>query len=314
MVRNEATLDLLTDMQNFGGGLSLGAMKRVTKEMQTLASSPPEGIRVIINESDCSDIQAWILGPEGTPFANGIFKVKLILSNDFPQSPPKGLFVTKIFHPNVSKAGEICVNTLKKDWKKELGIGHILLTIKCLLIAPNPESALNEEAGKLLLERYEEYAKHAELMTSIHAVYKSLPVEFSTPSKTDELDKRSATPPSLRPQNLLSPSNITLSPLQLSSPKQPSSTSIMTASAALADAIATSPAPLSEANSLLGPPIVATVGDKLSPPTTLIGKKRVASQNIEKGVGLGISAMPLKTAASGPKKTSSTAKRSLKRL
>jgi len=43
-------------------------------------------------------------------------------------------------------------------------------TIKCLLIVPNPESALNEEAGKLLLERYEDYAKHAQLMTSIHAL------------------------------------------------------------------------------------------------------------------------------------------------
>ena len=45
------------------------------------------------------------------------------------------------------------MNTLKKDWKPDLGIKHILLTIKCLLIVPNPESALNEEAGKLLLGR-----------------------------------------------------------------------------------------------------------------------------------------------------------------
>jgi hypothetical protein len=35
--------------------------------------------------------------------------------------------MTKIFHPNVSVTGEICVNTLKKDWKKELGLKHILL-------------------------------------------------------------------------------------------------------------------------------------------------------------------------------------------
>jgi ubiquitin-conjugating enzyme E2 S len=41
--------------------------------------------------------------------------------------------------------------------------------IKCLLIEPNAESALNEEAGKLLLEDYEAYAKHARLLTSIHA-------------------------------------------------------------------------------------------------------------------------------------------------
>ena len=42
-------------------------------------------------------------------------------------------------------------------------------TIKCLLIYPNPESALNEEAGKLLQERYDDYSSHARMMTEIHA-------------------------------------------------------------------------------------------------------------------------------------------------
>ena len=45
----------------------------------------------------------------------------------------------------------------------------ILQTIKCLLIYPNPESALNEEAGRLLLEQYDEYSRHARMMTEIHA-------------------------------------------------------------------------------------------------------------------------------------------------
>lgn len=53
--------------------------------------------------------------------------MKLILGKDFPASPPKGYFLTKIFHPNVGANGEICVNVLKKDWKAELGIRHVLL-------------------------------------------------------------------------------------------------------------------------------------------------------------------------------------------
>jgi hypothetical protein len=35
--------------------------------------------------------------------------------------------VTRIFHPNIAKNGEICVNTLKKDWKPTLGLRHVLL-------------------------------------------------------------------------------------------------------------------------------------------------------------------------------------------
>ena len=61
------------------------------------------------------------------------------------------------------------MNTLKKDWKPDLGIQHILLTVKCLLIVPNAESALNEEAGKLLLEHYDDYCSRAKLYTEIHA-------------------------------------------------------------------------------------------------------------------------------------------------
>jgi ubiquitin-conjugating enzyme E2 S len=117
---------------------------------------------------------------EDTPFAGGQFRIKLVIGSDFPSVPPKGYFLTKIFHPNISAGGEICVNTLKKDWKPDLSIKEVLVTIRCLLIIPFPESALNEEAGKLFMERYEDYFKHAKLMTSIHAMPKT------SSSKTNE--------------------------------------------------------------------------------------------------------------------------------
>ncbi|XP_077868978.1 ubiquitin-conjugating enzyme E2 S-like isoform X2 [Saccoglossus kowalevskii] len=150
--------------------LSPQTIRQVAKEISELSSNPPEGIKVYPNEEDITDIQATIEGPGGTPYAGGLFRVKLVLGKGFPSVPPKGFFLTRIFHPNVASNGEICVNTLKKDWKPELGIKHVLLTIKCLLIYPNPESALNEEAGKLLLEQYEDYSLRAKMMTEIHAV------------------------------------------------------------------------------------------------------------------------------------------------
>jgi len=38
-----------------------------------------------------------------------------------------------------------------------------------LLIIPFPESALNEEAGKLFMEDYDSYFKYAKLLTDLHA-------------------------------------------------------------------------------------------------------------------------------------------------
>lgn len=63
------------------------------------------------------------------------------------------------------------MNTLKKDWNPaKWSIAAIFKTISCLLIVPFPESSLNDEAGKLFMEDYEEYFRMAKLMTSIHAL------------------------------------------------------------------------------------------------------------------------------------------------
>ncbi len=138
--------------------LAPDVIKKVFVELKDLTQNPPEGIKVIINEEDVTDVQALIDGPgnyeffiqipdlifisnessllivliEDTPFAGGVFKMKLKLGSEYPQAPPKGYFLTKIFHPNVSDKGEICVNTLKKDWKADMGIRHLLLVSKSL--------------------------------------------------------------------------------------------------------------------------------------------------------------------------------------
>jgi len=75
--------------------------------------------------------------------------MKLVLGQDYPAAPPRGFFLTKIYHPNVSANGDICVNTLKKDWNESVTLCHILAVIRCLLIVPFPESSLNDEAGKV---------------------------------------------------------------------------------------------------------------------------------------------------------------------
>jgi len=144
-------------------------LRNVMKELTNLTKEPLEDIEVHINQQDITDVQATISGPDGTPFSGGKFRVKLVLGKEFPTAPPKGYFITRIFHPNVASNGEICVNALKKDWNPKLGIKHILMVVRCLLIQPNPESALNEEAGQLLLEAYEDYFARAKMVTEIHA-------------------------------------------------------------------------------------------------------------------------------------------------
>lgn len=146
-------------------------ISRLMTEIRDLVRHPAEGIEFVAGESDSvSEIFAIISGPEGTPFSGGAFKMKLVVSEDYPSAPPKGYFLTKIYHPNVALNGEICVNTLKRDWTADVTLKHILQVIRCLLIVPFPESALNEEAGKLFMESYDDFASRARLMTEVHAL------------------------------------------------------------------------------------------------------------------------------------------------
>ena len=96
--------------------LNARIIKILWRQQQELLKKSPDCVTPIINNEDPIDIQADIEGPEGTPYESGIFRVKLFIPSEFPQLAPKGYFMTKIFHPNVSEKGEICVNTLKRDW------------------------------------------------------------------------------------------------------------------------------------------------------------------------------------------------------
>lgn len=143
---------------------------RIGREIKILATKSFEGIRYVdVEENSLSEIHAEIDGPIDTPFEGGTFRLKLVLGSDYPSAPPRGFFLTKIFHPNVASNGDICVNTLKRDWKPEVTLAHVFQIIRCLLIIPFPESSLNDEAGKMFMDSYDEYFKRAQLLTSVHA-------------------------------------------------------------------------------------------------------------------------------------------------
>ncbi|KAJ7055647.1 ubiquitin-conjugating enzyme/RWD-like protein [Mycena amicta] len=295
--------------------LTPATMRRLMREITQLKTSPPEGIRVQTSEDNMFDLTGIIQGPEGTPYAGGYFRVKFSFTEEFPAAPPKCRFVTKIFHPNVSGAGEICVNTLKKDWKATYGIEHILVTVKCLLIYPNPESALDEEAGKLLLEDYGSYCSRAKLITSIHATPRSRPVEFDTPSAESSSTPSSASSSaSASPAKPLSSSSSSLSIPTVIRTKPPSSgaasqpphilplKSILTENDGAVTLLGTkekdarhispAPAPLGTADSnvaLLGngvvPPAATVPGEKNGATKTVTGKRAAtgaASSGAEK--------------------------------
>lgn len=97
------------------------------REVRELLARPPAGVLLQPPDNDLRELRATLEGPADTPYEGGQFAVRLTLGRDFPAAAPRASFLTKIFHPNVSPAGDICVDTLNKDWRPELGIRHVLL-------------------------------------------------------------------------------------------------------------------------------------------------------------------------------------------
>ena len=55
---------------------------------------------------------ALVKGPEDSPFEGGLFKLVIDIPEGYPFLPPKVYFETKIYHPNISGGGDICLDIL----------------------------------------------------------------------------------------------------------------------------------------------------------------------------------------------------------
>ena len=63
--------------------------KRLLTEFRNFSKDPIDDIKIHFEEDTMTSILADIVGPIGTPYENGNFKIKLTFGPDFPQAPPK---------------------------------------------------------------------------------------------------------------------------------------------------------------------------------------------------------------------------------
>ena len=78
------------------------------------------------------------------------------------EGPPAPSPPTSLLTPATASSHRLLPSAPSQD----VGVGHVLQVVRCLLINPFPESALNEEAGKLFMEDYDQYFKKARARTA----------------------------------------------------------------------------------------------------------------------------------------------------
>lgn len=146
------------------------ATKRIQKELQDIQTNPPENCSAGPVGEDLYHWQAMLTGPSQTPYEGGIFWVDIRFPPDYPFKPPKCVFKTKIFHPNIRKEdGGICLDILKDQWSPALGIGKVLLSISSLLSDPNPQDPLDTQAAELYTRDQQRFDSVAREWTAKYA-------------------------------------------------------------------------------------------------------------------------------------------------
>ncbi len=123
--------------------------RRIQREYADLQKDAPENCSAGPRGDNMYLWDAMIMGPTGSPYTGGMFKLEIHFPTDYPFKPPKVQFVTKIYHPNISAHGAICLDILKDQWSPALTVSKTLLSICSLLTDPNPKDPLVPEIADI---------------------------------------------------------------------------------------------------------------------------------------------------------------------
>ena len=148
----------------------MSTLNRIKKELIDIQKDPPANCSAGPEGDDFYDWQASIMGPSDSPYAGGVFWLKINFPKDYPFKAPSISFLTKLYHPNIASSGAICIDILKEQWSPALTISKVLLCICSLLDDPNPDDPLVPEIAEIFKKDKEKYNRTAKHWTMLYAM------------------------------------------------------------------------------------------------------------------------------------------------
>jgi ubiquitin-conjugating enzyme E2 D/E len=133
----------------------MAAIRRLTKEFHEINETKPNDQQNLVYSiqpvnNNLFEWHGYIFGPTGTPYQGGAFEIEIKCPTNYPFKPPAVTFKTRIFHPNISATGTICLDILKDKWSPALTISKVLLSVISLLNEPNPDDPLEPNTAELM--------------------------------------------------------------------------------------------------------------------------------------------------------------------
>ncbi|CAK9212540.1 hypothetical protein BDL97_18G047700 [Sphagnum fallax] len=140
------------------------AQLRLMSDLKSIRQEPPEGCSASPHGDE--NLFVWgatIFGPDETAWEGGIFSLRLIFGEHYPEKPPQVRFTSDVFHPNVYSDGTLCMDVLQDKWSPCQNVSTILTSIQSLLTDPNPASPANPESAQLYQSDIQAYNRRVRL-------------------------------------------------------------------------------------------------------------------------------------------------------
>ncbi|CAH8522281.1 Ubiquitin-conjugating enzyme E2 L3, variant 2 [Schistosoma haematobium] len=105
------------------------AVRRLKKEYETLINSSIKNVirNVTYDEPNFLTWTGFIVLDE-PPYNKGAFKIEITFPVEYPFKPPKVIFKTRIYHPNIDEKGQICLPIINpENWKPATKVEHDVL-------------------------------------------------------------------------------------------------------------------------------------------------------------------------------------------
>ena len=121
-------------------------------------------------------------GPRDSPYEGGVWRVRVELPDSYPHKSPSVGFANHIFHPNVCPlGGAVCLDVLNQTWSAMYDLVNVFdVFLPQLLLYPNPEDPLNDDAARMMRAEPARYAEKVRELVRAHASPERVTLEDAT--------------------------------------------------------------------------------------------------------------------------------------
>ena len=166
----------------------MNSLERLVQEYNDINKNPLSdmGITVGLENDDYYKWNASLMGAKDSPYAGGLFYIKLLFPKEYPDKSPDIIFLTPIYHVNVNRIksqngseslGDVSASFINW-WKPETTVKEIITKLYAIFYWPNPDSPYGLDIAEEFRENRQLYEQKVKYFALKYAHPMKLKLEY----------------------------------------------------------------------------------------------------------------------------------------